>query len=181
MKATTANAADKRRATNTPAPSFVLITAKYNRENIFARSTGLAFELKGLNDGTDDDGVCREWMFEDYGGHAGAKHSRPVLAPEDALTLLDSYLHTRHEELLQARDGWMGGEHRLLKAKGVRLGGGVGRQLGRHDGVELGASQGEARGARDGHAAPCQPWEGCQAAIDGERDLLLRQLHPQLA
>ena len=93
----------------------------------------------------------------------------------------DSYLHTRHEELLQARDGWMGGEHRLLKAKGVRLGGGVGRQLGRHDGVELGASQGEARGARDGHAAPCQPWEGCQAAIDGERDLLLRQLHAQLA
>ena len=84
VKATTANGADKRRATNTPAPSFVLITAKYNRENIFARSTGLAFELKGLNDGTDDDGVCREWMFEDYGGHAGAKHSRPVLAPEDA-------------------------------------------------------------------------------------------------
>ena len=35
MKATTANAADKRRATNTPAPSFVLITAKYNSEKKF--------------------------------------------------------------------------------------------------------------------------------------------------
>ena len=39
VKATTANAADKRRATNTPPPSFVLITAKYNRENIFDQSS----------------------------------------------------------------------------------------------------------------------------------------------
>ena len=96
-------------------------------------------------------------------------------------TLLDSYLHARHEELLQARDGGVGGKHCLLKAERVWLGGRVGRQLGRHDGVELGAGQGEARGARDGHAAACQPWKGCQAAIDGERDLLLRQLHAQLA
>ena len=60
-------------------------------------------------------------------------------------TLLDSYLHARHEELLQARDGGVGGKHCLLKAERVWLGGRVGRQLGRHDGVELGAGQGEAR------------------------------------
>ena len=96
-------------------------------------------------------------------------------------TLLDSYLHARHEELLQARDGGVGGKHCLLKTERVWLGGRVGRQLGRHDGVELGAGQREAGGARDGHAAACQPWKGCQAAIDGERDLLLRQLHAQLA
>ena len=49
MKATTGNAADKRRATNTPAPSFVLITAKYSRENIFARSIAIGVRArKGL-------------------------------------------------------------------------------------------------------------------------------------
>ena len=73
MKATTANAADKRRATNTPAPSFVLITAKYNSEKIFSPIIGIGIRsIKGSMMGLMMGSAGSGWM--EIMGHAGATH-----------------------------------------------------------------------------------------------------------